>query len=57
MTAEPLELAGMLGGCGAAAAALVLDDRRARLIACALALAIAPVLVLGNVWHEPRVVD
>jgi putative inorganic carbon (hco3(-)) transporter len=57
LTAEPLELVGMLGGCGAAAAALILDDRRLRLIACGLALLIAPVIVLGDVWHEPRIVD
>jgi O-antigen ligase len=47
----------MLAACGAAAASLVLGDRRARLAAMAVALAIAPVLVLGNVWEEPRVVD
>jgi putative inorganic carbon (HCO3(-)) transporter len=47
----------MLAACGAAAASLVLADRRARLVAMTLALAIAPVLVLGNVWDEPRVVD
>jgi O-antigen ligase len=47
----------MLGGCIAAAAAVVVDDRRIRLVACALALLIAPVLVLGDVWQEARVVD
>jgi len=51
------ELAGILIASGAAAAALVLDGRRARLIALAIALATAPVLVLGDVWNEPRVVD
>ena len=47
----------MLAACGAAAASLVLTDRRARLVAMAVALGVAPVLVLGNVWDEPRVVD
>ena len=47
----------MLGGCIAAAAAVVVDDRRIRLLACALALLLAPVLVLGDVWTEARVVD
>ncbi len=47
----------MLAACGSAATALLLGDRRARLIAMAIALALAPVLVLGNVWDEPRVAD
>ena len=47
----------MLASCGAAAGALVVEERRARLIAMAIALLVAPVLVLGNVWDEPRVVD
>jgi putative inorganic carbon (HCO3(-)) transporter len=57
VTASALELAGMLAACGAAAAALVLRDRRARIAAMAAALVIAPVLVAGDVWDEPRVVD
>ena len=57
MTASALELAGILGACGAAAAAIVLRDRRARLIAMAVALVIAPVLVAGDVWSESRVID
>ncbi len=57
MTAEPLELVGILVACGSAAAALVLDDRRLRWVAMAVALAAAPLLVLGNVWDEARVVD
>jgi putative inorganic carbon (hco3(-)) transporter len=57
LTAEPLELLGLLACCGGAAAGLVLDDRRARLAAMTIALAVAPVLVLGSVWDEPRVVD
>lgn len=47
----------MLVACGAAAIAVVVEDRRARLVAMVLALAIAPVLVLGDVWNEPRVVS
>jgi putative inorganic carbon (hco3(-)) transporter len=47
----------MLVACGAAALAVVVEDRRARLTAMVVALAIAPVLVLGDVWNEPRVVS
>ena len=57
MTASAVEWAGMLAACGGAAVALVAQDRRVRLGAMALALAVAPVVVLGNVWDEPRVVD
>ncbi len=35
----------------------MLGDRRARNVAIAIALVAAPVLVLGDVWDEPRVVD
>ena len=47
----------MLAACGGAAAALVLEDRRAQTAAMVVALVAAPVLVLGNVWDEPRIVD
>ena len=47
----------MLIACGSAAAALLVDDRRLRVVAMAVALVAAPVLVLGDVWDEPRVVD
>ncbi len=57
MTASALEWIGMLAACGGAAAALVVEDRRLRLAAMILALAVAPVIVLGDVWDEPRVVD
>ena len=57
MTASALELVGMLAACGAAAAALVLRERRARVGAIAVALVIAPVLVVGDVWNEARVID
>jgi hypothetical protein len=57
VTASALEMTGMLGACGAAAVALVVQDRRAWLAAMAAALIIAPILVAGDVWDEPRVVD
>ena len=47
----------MLLACGAAAAALVLPDGRLRTAALTVALVAAPVLVLGDVWNEPRIVD
>ncbi len=47
----------MLAACGTAAAALVLAPGRARTASVASALLIAPVLVLGSVWDEPRIVD
>jgi putative inorganic carbon (hco3(-)) transporter len=47
----------MLVACGAAGAALVVDDRRVRTVAIALAMVVAPIVVLGSVWGEPRVVE
>jgi hypothetical protein len=55
VTASALELIGMLGACGTAAAALVVRDRRAWLAVMGAALLIAPILVAGDVWDEPRV--
>ncbi len=57
MTASALELIGILVACGAAAAALVLEDRRLRHAALIVALIAAPAIVLGDVWDEARVVD
>jgi O-antigen ligase len=57
MTAEPLQIVGMLAACGGAAAALVIRDERTRLIAIAIALLAAPALVAGDVWDQSRVVD
>lgn len=37
--------------------AILAGDRRVRSIAIAIALASAPLLVLGDVWDEPRVAD
>jgi O-antigen ligase len=57
MNASALEWIGLLSASGAAAAALVVRDRRTRLVAMAAALLLAPVIVGGSVWDEPRVVD
>jgi O-antigen ligase len=57
VSAEPLELFGMLLACGAAAAAILAPGARWQPWALLLALIVAPVLVLGDVWAEPRVVD
>jgi putative inorganic carbon (HCO3(-)) transporter len=57
VTADAPELLGILIACGAAAMALVAPDRRLRDAALAVALLAAPLLVLGNVWDEPRIVD
>lgn len=47
----------MLVACGAAAAGIALRDRRHRTIAIAIAVVAAPILVIADVWNEPRVVD
>jgi O-antigen ligase len=57
VNASVIEWIGMLGACGSAATAIVVRDRRLRLAAMAAALFLAPILVLGDVWDEPRVVD
>jgi O-antigen ligase/polysaccharide polymerase Wzy-like membrane protein len=57
MTASPLELGGMLLACGGAAAALLARDPRLRYGAAAVALAAAPALVAGDVWHSERFID
>ena len=57
MNASAPEFAGILIACGAAAAAVVAEDPRRRLRWALLALVAAPILVLGDVWDEPRVVD
>jgi O-antigen ligase len=55
--ASALELLGMLGACGGAATAVIARDRRVQVAAMAAALVIAPILVAGDVWDEPRVID
>jgi O-antigen ligase len=57
MTANAAELIGILIACGAAAVALVGPSRRIRDAGIVVALIAAPLLVAGNVWDEPRVVD
>jgi putative inorganic carbon (HCO3(-)) transporter len=57
VTANAAELIGILIACGAAAVALVSPERRVRDAGIAIALVAAPLLVLGNVWDEPRIVD
>ena len=44
----------MLAACGAAAAGIALPDRRQRTIAIAIAVIAAPILVIADVWNEPR---
>ena len=57
VTASAAELVGMLAACGAAAAGIALPDRRQRTLAIAIAVIAAPVLVVADVWNEPRVAD
>jgi O-Antigen ligase len=57
ITADPLELIGMLAVCGAGAVALVHADPRVRHVAMLAALVLAPVLVIGDVWDDQRVVN
>jgi putative inorganic carbon (HCO3(-)) transporter len=57
MTASPLELVGMLAGCGAAGLAIVAKDPRIRQAGVVVALLAAPALVAGDVWNEERVVS
>jgi putative inorganic carbon (HCO3(-)) transporter len=57
MNASALELAGMVVGCAAVACAIAGTDPRLRKAALIVALAVAPALVLGDVWDEDRVVS
>jgi putative inorganic carbon (hco3(-)) transporter len=57
VSANAAELIGILIACGAAAVALVAPQPRVRDAGIAIALLAAPLLVLGNVWDEPRIVD
>ncbi len=47
----------MLVASGAAAAGIALPDRRHRTIAIVIAVIAAPILVIADVWNEPRVAD
>jgi putative inorganic carbon (HCO3(-)) transporter len=57
MNASALELAGMLVGCAGAACAIAGTNPLLRKTALIVALAVAPALVLGDVWDEERVVS
>lgn len=52
-----LSAAGVLAAATAAAASIVLPAGRARAAAMLLALALFPVLILGDQWHSPEIVD
>jgi putative inorganic carbon (HCO3(-)) transporter len=57
MDASPLQALGLLVACGGVAAAVAAPGWRWRHIALAVALIAAPVLILGDVWDDPRVAD
>ena len=57
MNAEPLQALGLLLACGGAAAAIVAPEWRWRHVVLAAALVVAPVLIAGDVWDDPRVAD
>jgi putative inorganic carbon (hco3(-)) transporter len=52
-----LAAAGVLIAAGAGAAAILLPPGRARALAMLLALVLFPVLILGDQWHSPQIVD
>ncbi|MGC1853369.1 MAG: O-antigen ligase family protein, partial [Solirubrobacterales bacterium] len=52
-----LSAAGVLIAAGAAAAAILLPASRLRAAAMLLALALFPILILGDQWHSPQIVD
>jgi putative inorganic carbon (hco3(-)) transporter len=52
-----LAAAGVLVAAGAAAAAILLAPGRARSAAMLLALALFPLLILGDQWHSAQIVD
>ncbi len=52
-----LAAAGLLAAAAAAAAAILLPAGRARSVAMLAALALFPILILGDQWHSPQVVD
>jgi putative inorganic carbon (HCO3(-)) transporter len=57
MDASPLQALGLLVACGGAAAAVAAPGWRWRHVALAVALVAAPLLILGDVWDDPRVED
>jgi putative inorganic carbon (HCO3(-)) transporter len=52
-----LSAIGVLAAAGAGAASIVLPAGRARAAAMLLALALFPLLILGNQWHSAQIVD
>lgn len=52
-----LAAAGVLAAAGSAAAAILLPPSRARSAAMLLALILFPLLILGDQWHSPQIVD
>ncbi|HSS04170.1 MAG TPA: O-antigen ligase family protein [Solirubrobacterales bacterium] len=52
-----LAAAGVLIAAGSAATAIVLAPGRARSVAMLLALALFPLLILGDQWHSPQIID
>jgi putative inorganic carbon (hco3(-)) transporter len=57
VTASAPQLLGIVVACGSAALAIVAPDRKLRDGGIVVALIAAPLLVLGDVWDEPRIVD
>jgi putative inorganic carbon (hco3(-)) transporter len=49
--------AGVLAAAGAGAAAILLPPGRLRAAAMLIALALFPILILGDQWHSPQIVD
>ena len=54
---EILAAAGVLVAAGSSAAAILLAPGRARALAMLLALLLVPLLILGDQWHSPQIVD
>jgi putative inorganic carbon (hco3(-)) transporter len=54
---EVLAAAGVLVAAGTAAAAILLPRGRSRSAAMLLALVLFPLLILGDQWHSPQIVD
>jgi O-antigen ligase len=54
---DALAIAGVLVAAGSAAAAILLPAGRVRAAAMLLALALFPLLILGDQWHSPQIVD
>ncbi|MGN6217042.1 MAG: hypothetical protein ACTHN7_08815, partial [Solirubrobacterales bacterium] len=49
--------AGVLIAAAASAAAILLPPGRRRSVAMLIALALFPVLIVGDQWHNPQIVD